>query len=371
MDRGPWFGAKSPLHPLRIHAVKATTLAAALGGIALAALPPAASACATCGCSLSTDAATGYSTESGWRINLDDTFIDQGQLRHGGGTATAQQVVDQPADPAAGGGEIEKDTINRYVNLNVAYRLDASWGFSLLLPYILRGHTTYGNQQQPYVPAQTAPDQVSGARVSGIGDVKLLASFQGFLPTRNLGLQFGVKLPTGRYGGEAADGSLVGHPATFRRGPAAGQALDTSLQAGSGSTDLIVGGYYYQPVSQDFDAFVNGQFQAAVAQRLDTPGADYRPGNLASLSFGLRYEAHANWVPQLQLNLQRKSADQGALADRPDTAGTVAYLSPGISATLAGRIQAYAFVQLPVYSRLAGYQLFPRWTGTVGLSVAL
>ena len=347
------------------------SLAAALGGLALGALPLAASACATCGCSLSTDAATGYSTASGWRISLDDTFIDQSQLRHGGSKATPQQVVDQPSDPAAGGGEIEKDTINRYINMNVAYRLNASWGFSMLLPYVGRDHTTYGGQQQPYVPAQIAPDQVSGARVSGIGDVKLLASFQGFLPTHNLGVQFGVKLPTGHYGGGTADGSLVGHPVTFRSGPATGEALDTSLQAGTGSTDLIVGGYYYQPVSQDFDAFVNGQFQGAVSQRLDTPGADYRPGNLASLSLGLRYEAHANWVPQLQLNLQHKSADQGALADVPDTAGTVAYLSPGISATLAKNLQAYAFVQLPVYSHLSGYQLFPHWTGTVGVSMAL
>ncbi len=346
-------------------------LATMLGGLALAALPLGASACATCGCSLSTDAATGYSTASGWRINLDDTFIDQSQLRHGSRKATPQQVVDQPSDPAAAGGEIEKGTFNRYINLNVAYRLNADWGFSMLLPYVLRNHTTYGDQDQPYVPAQTAPGQVSGTRVSGLGDMKLLASYQGFLPTHNLGLQFGVKLPTGDYGGETEDGVVIGHPALFRSGPARGEALDTSLQAGTGSTDLIVGGYYYQPVSQNFDAFVNGQFQAAVAQRLHATGADFRPGNLASMSVGLRYEAHANWVPQLQLNLQHKSADQGALADVTDTAGTVAYLSPGISATLAKHLQVYAFVQVPVYSHLSGYQLFPHWTGTVGLSMAL
>lgn len=341
---------------------------AALG---LGYLPLAAQACATCGCTLSTDAATGYTTQSGWRLNLDYTFIDQDQLRNGTGKATPQQVVDQPSDPAAGGGEIEKRTINRYTNLSLAYRLNADWGFNLLLPYVLRSHTTYGDQDQPYAPAQTAPDQVSGTRVSGLGDVKLLASYQGFLPVHNLGVQFGLKLPTGHYGGETEDGKVVGQPTYFRSGPARGEALDTSLQAGTGSTDLIVGAYYYQPVSQNFDAFVNGQFQAAVSQRLHSAGADFRPGNLASVSLGLRYEAHANWVPQLQLNLLHKSADQGALADTPDTAGTIAYLSPGISATLARGLQAYAFVQVPVYSRLDGYQLFPHWTGTLGISVAL
>lgn len=334
-------------------------------------LPFAASACATCGCTLSTDAATGYSSEPGWRLNLDYTTIDQNQLRHGSHRATPQQVVDQPSDPSLGGGEIERGTVNRYINLSLAYHFNADWGFSMVLPYVLRDHTTYGEQQTPYVPAQTAADQISGATVSGMGDAKLLASYQGFLPTHNLGVQLGVKWPTGRYGGETDDGRVVGHPTSFRSGPALGQSLDTSLQAGTGSTDLIAGAYYYQPVSQDFDAFVSGQYQTAVAQRLDAVGADFRPGDLASLSFGLRYEAHANWVPQLQVNLQHKGADQGALADRPDSAGTVAYLSPGISASIGRGIQAYAFMQLPIYSRLAGYQLFPRWTGTVGISMAL
>lgn len=199
----------------------------------------------------------------------------------------------------------------------------------------------------------------------------MLASYQGFLPTHSLGLQFGVKLPTGRYGGETEDGLTVGRPVRFHSGPAHGNALDTSLQSGTGSTDLIAGAYYYQPVSQNFDAFVNGQFQAAVNQRMDAADADFRPGNLASMSVGLRYEAHANWVPQLQINVQHKSADQGALADRTDSAGTVAYLSPGISASLGKHLQAYAFVQVPIYSQLSGYQLFPGWTGTVGLSMAL
>jgi len=344
----------------------------ALASLLLAgSFPSLARACATCGCTLSTDAATGYSTVSGWRLSLDDTYINQNQLRHGSGRATPEQVIDQPSDPGMAGGEIEKGTVNRYLTLGVAYRFNADWGVSLAAPWVWREHSTYGVQMQPYAPSMTAPDQVSGARVTGLGDIRLIGDYQGFLPMHNLGVQFGVKLPTGRYGGQDEDGLRLGHPVNFRSGPAAGEALDTSLQAGTGSTDLIVGAYYYQPVSQNFDAFVNGQFQAAIAQRLDAAGADYRPGNQTSLSVGLRYEAHANWVPQLQLNWLRKTADQGALADAPNSAGTVAYLSPGISASLSRTVQAYAFVQLPVYRHLDGYQLFPGWTGTLGLSLQL
>ncbi|WP_284333423.1 transporter [Dyella flagellata] len=345
--------------------------AALAGLIASCAMPQLAHACATCGCTLSTDAATGYSTMSGWRINLDYTYIDQNQLRHGRGKATAEQVVNQPANPALGGGEIEKSTTNRYINLTAMYRFNADWGVNFIVPYVIRDHSTYGTQLQPYTSTETAPDQLSSTHVSGLGDVKILAGYQGFLPTHNLGVQFGVKLPTGNYGGQSADGNLVGRPVTFRNGPGLGQSLDTDLQAGTGSTDLIIGGYYYQPVSQDFDAFASAQFQAAVKENLNRPGADYRPGNLTTVSVGLRYEAHANWVPQVQLNWSHKMADQGFLADVPDTEGTVAYLSPGFSASLSRNLQVYAFVQVPIYSHLHGYQLFPGWTGTVGVSMKL
>jgi hypothetical protein len=340
------------------------------GALALCVLPLTAHACATCGCTLSTDAATGYSSQSGWRVNLEYDYLDQDELRGGSSTVSPARIVNQPSDPSLDGGEIEKDTTNRYLNLSIGYRPNADWGFTLLLPYVQRDHSTYGVQTQPFTPAEIAPNQISATSVSGLGDFKLVASYQGFLPTHNLGVQVGVKLPTGNYGGQTDDGTIVGHPVLFKSGPLAGQALDTSLQAGTGSTDLIVGAYYYQAVSQNFDAFVNGQFQAAVSERLHTSGADYRPGNQVTMSAGLRYEAHPTWVPQLQINLLHKSADQGAFADRADTAGTVAYLSPGLTVSLRENVQIYAFAQLPVYSQLQGYQLFPRWTASAGISGA-
>ncbi|MBS0213766.1 MAG: transporter [Proteobacteria bacterium] len=334
----------------------------------LSLLPVPAFACASCGCTLSTDAAAGYSSQPGWRINLDYSYIDQDQLRHGNGSASPGQVIDNPVEPSAGGAEIEKRTINRYLDLSLTYRPNADWGFTLVLPWVSRNHTTYGNQSAPFTPAEIAPDQISGVALSGLGDVKLMASWQGFLPTHNLGIQFGLKLPTGRYGGQDGNGAIYGHPQMFQSGPATGSALDTSLQAGNGSTDFIVGAYWYQAVSQDFDAYVNGQFQAAITHNLDRAGGDFRPGNQLSLSAGLRYEANPTWVPQLQVNLLHKSRDQGALADTFDTAGTVAYLSPGITVSLRQNLQLYGFVQVPVYSRLQGYQLFPRWTATAGIS---
>src|SRR5207247_9856926 len=111
------------------------------------------------------------------------------------------------------------------------------------VPDLIGTHTTYGQQSTPIARAQTAPDRNSGSRLSELGDIKLIGAYQGLLPTHNLGLQLGVKLPTGHYG------SAV----NFYRGPNAGTPLDASLQAGTGSTDLIVGAYYYRAVSENFD----------------------------------------------------------------------------------------------------------------------
>jgi hypothetical protein len=341
----------------------------ALAGL-FAALPFAAHACATCGCSLSTDAAMGYGASSGWRVSLQYDYIDQNQLRSGSSAIAASQVA--AINDAGGYQEVEHDTINRYLTLGLDYSPNPTWSVKVLVPYIDRSHTTYSAATNPLSAAD-----ISGATVTGIGDIKLIGSWLGLLPTHNLGLQLGVKLPSGDYGGPnaAGTGTVGRNPTPFTRGPnalypAPANQLDTSLQAGTGSTDLIAGAYYYQAVSQNFDAFVNGQFQAALVHALDQTFQDYRPGNQETVSFGVRYEADPKIVPQLQVNLSHKSADQGWLADPTDTAGTVAYLSPGVSFSTYGNTQVYGFVQLPVYSQLSGYQLFPHWTANVGLSHA-
>ncbi len=262
--------------------------------------------------------------------------------------------------------EVENQTRSNYFTLGLSYAPNEEWNFRLMVPFINRSHSTYSTN--PDLPLTA--DQLSSANVHALGDVKIITSYQGILPTHNFGLQLGIKLPTGNFGGPDATGmGTVGrNPAYFgETGNAAGQILDMSLQAGTGSTDIITGAYYYQPVSQNFDVFVNGLFQAAVMERLDQVGANYRPGNQLTVSFGTRYEANPDYTPQLQLNFSHRSPDQGVLADTADTRGTVAYLSPGISLRLAKSVNAYGFVQIPVYSELSGYQLFPRWTASVGI----
>ena len=302
-------------------------------------------ACATCGCTLNSDAALGYFAEPGFRLSFEYDYIHQDQLRSG------RRAISSVPE----GAELERDTLNRYLTLGLDYSPNADWNIDLRVPYVIRTHSTYGayDSTQPLPP-------VSDSRSSSLGDMKWIASYQGLLPEHNFGVQLGLKLPTGQYGTDVK----------FRSGPAAGLPLDASLQPGTGSTDIIVGAYYYRAVGHSFDAFANVQYQSAVTSKQSQPGNDFRPGNSTSVTFGVRYEQDPHWVPQLQMNLLHKNVDRGALADITDTAGDVAYLSPGLTARVVGSLYVYGFAQIPVYSNLVGNQLFPRYTFSVGGSYA-
>src|ERR1700733_14992030 len=81
---------------------------------AFAVLPVTSWACATCGCSLSSDAAMGYSSSPGWRVSVEYDFIDQNQLRTGSSAVPAWQLAS--INDAGGSQEVERQTINRYFN---------------------------------------------------------------------------------------------------------------------------------------------------------------------------------------------------------------------------------------------------------------
>ena len=127
----------------------------------------------------------GYSTMPGWRMSFEYDYIHQDQLRSG--TRALSRVPD--------GTELERDTLNRYITAGLSYNPTSEWSLSLLVPYVVRTHATYGT----FDSTQPLPE-VSTSRSSSLGDVRLIGSYQGLLPTHNLGLQLGVKLPTGSTG---------------------------------------------------------------------------------------------------------------------------------------------------------------------------
>jgi hypothetical protein len=306
---------------------------AAIGALFFASFT--ASACSSCGCTLSSDwDSQGYANDTGFRVDLRFDYLNQSRLVSGRDEIRRGDIA-LPSDR-----EIERDTINRYTTLGLDYSPNAAWGVNVQLPWIDRSHATWPDGET----------ELSTSDTHALGDVRVLARYQGFRPQHDVGVQFGLKLPTGR------------HDDTFDGGDEAGEALDRGLQAGSGSTDLLLGAYRFGALAQNWDAFAQGQAQIAL-----TTQDDYRPGSSLSLNAGLRYLGLGRWTPQLQLNLRSARRDSGAEADVDNSGGTFAYLSPGLSVALGERWHAYGFVQLPVYERANGLQLAPRITASLGM----
>jgi hypothetical protein len=304
-----------------------------------AALPTSALACSSCGCTLNSDwASQGFKSNGGLSVDLRYDYFNQNDLRTGTGR------VDRAAITFPNDQEIQQTTINRNTTLTLDYGFNADWGVSLQLPYLHRDHTTVAE----------GDTDISTSRSSSIGDLRVLGRYQGFSPEHDWGLQFGLKLPTGSTN------------VNFSGGPQAGEPLDRGLQPGTGSTDLLLGLYRFGPISQSLDYFTQALLQVPLSSK-----DDFKPGLGANLTAaGIRYVSGGAVVPHLQINVRTERRESGANADIPNAGATLAYLSPGATATLTDKLKLYAFVQLPIYQRVNGLQLEPKYSASVGLHYA-
>lgn len=319
--------------------------------LAMVLLSPVRSwACAACGCTLSSDWFT--STEKGLKLDLRYDYVNQNQLRSGTSTITssAASAMLNNGDPQ----EVEKYTVNNYLTATADYTITPDWKIDAILPYIIRDHSTLGTASNGGAGGPGGGQYDSNT--SNLGDVKLIGSFQGLLPEHNLGLQFGLKLPTGPFNltGNSTDATAPG------RIP-----IDRGLQPGTGTTDFIVGVYYTRAVSKNWDIYTQDTYQFALNSR-----DDYRPGDGLNLNIGFRYLEYSYFIPQLQLNGRYVKHDTGANADKFSTGGTLVYLSPGVTVPIDDKLSAYVFVQLPIYQYLEGVQVAPTYLASLGVRYA-
>ena len=308
-----------------------------------------ANACASCGCTLSSDwESLQFSGSTGLKMDLRYDYLNQDQLRSGTKTissAAASQITND-GNPQ----EVEKYTTNNYLTLGIDYSLNHDWGVNVQVPYIDRKHSTLGTNSDGTSPADGAYD----SHTKNMGDIKVIGRYQGFTPHCNFGILYGLKLPTGSYTqtGTSTDPNNPGDTA----------AIDRGLQPGTGTTDVILGAYYTDSLGQNWDYFTQAIYQKALNSK-----NDYKPGDGFNLNFGLRYAGITSFAPQIQLNYRHVQHDEGANADQVSTGGTLLYISPGITVPLGTQLSVFGFVQLPLYQDLNGVQLAPRYTASVGV----
>ena len=308
-------------------------------------------ACASCGCSLNSDWGTqGLSNQAGWSADIRYDYLNQNQLRSGTKKISPAVAATTTNSQTGQNAEIEKFTKSQTITATLDYNNGEAWGISLVAPTVNRQHSTLGVGGDGYSVSNGAYD----SKASGVGDIKVIGRYYGFSEQKNIGIQLGFKLPTGKTNQVANDGST---------------SVDPGLQLGTGTTDIIVGAYYHDNWSDDLSYFGQVLYQRALnSSNMANAGngTSYRPGDSWNVNAGLRYEA-LDWIqPTLQINSRFVKADSGVAADTYATGGTLVYLTPGAIIPVGKSASIYSSVQLPIYQRVNGVQLTPSYIFSVG-----
>lgn len=301
-------------------------------------LSPAASACASCGCTLTADwLSQGLAAQPGTTFSLRYDFIPQTLLRNGTDNVD-RNSLGLPSDI-----EIQRHTYNHSLTMTLDHQFANDWGLDVQLPLVTRPHSTFA-------PDTTEP---SHSDTQGIGDLRVTARWQGLSkPGSVTGLEAGLVLPTGQF------------TQSFDSGPALGEEVDRGLQPGTGTVQAVIGAYHLAAITPELGYFVQANAQTALDDR-----HGYRPGSFVQLSGALNYTHWRNITPQLQISFRATAKDSGPDADRPNSGGVQVNVAPGLSAKLTSKAVGFTYIELPLYSHVNGYQLIPRAKLSLGVLV--
>lgn len=307
------------------------------------------------------------------RFTFETEYIEQDQ------PWTRFHAVDVGEVPRSDHDEVETTNVNwRWI---AEIGVTDTWSVGLHLPLLYREHLHLAsvhhldigsgahNGEEPGDGGDAADDgTVTIGDATGVperwtfarlGDMRLTASHT----TRpaadtEIVLYAGLELPTGE--------------TSVRNG--AGEEAEITLQPGSGSIDPLFGA----SIRHRFRLASGTVLPAALGVHVRTEGSDgkfgYRPGTEVLAGAGARYPLFDRLQPALQVNFRYRDRDH--VGDAPgvhkkDTGGEALYISPGVWIGLTDRIDANAYVQVPVFQRVNGVQLVSRWNLFAGLTFRL
>jgi hypothetical protein len=166
-----------------------------------------------------------------------------------------------------------------------------------------------------------------------LGDVRLMANYTGISEDMSTGIQFGLKLPTGAF-----------HESL----------LDRDTQIGSGTTDLLLGGYQ---MGQE-DGW--GWYAQLIWQHALNFREGYRPGDSFDVNCGIHYDGLLKSlpiVPVLQIAGSLRGIDDGQNADPVNTGYERVYVCPGLQLAATPHLTLYGDMRIPVMTHVRGVQL--------------
>jgi hypothetical protein len=294
--------------------------------LAVVLAPGAAWACA-CGCGIFEVGTSSMLPEGpGGMAFLGYDFQDQNQ-----------NWSDSSKAPAVNNGD--KEIRTSFFSVGLEYMLNRSWGVEAELPFAYRDFKTIS-------AAPGSP--LTSIEWTSLGDIRLKGIYTGFSEDLSSGLTFGLRLPTGDSSHENAYGDV-----------------DRDSEIGSGSTDILIGGFHRGNLSTQYrlDWFIQGEADLPVLV-----AGDYRPGFEFDGAAGINYRGfalgRASIAPLAQVLVSERTPDLGNDAaggandgNNGENSGySRILLSPGVEVHLHP-VKFYADVEVPVFAHVNGNQL--------------
>jgi hypothetical protein len=246
---------------------------------------------------------------------LEYDYQDQNKNWHGSSSAPADNNGD-------------KNIRTTYLTAGLQYMVDSSWGFQVEMPYDIRHFVT------------TADDGSDVTQDWGaLGDLRIEGIYTGFSPDLSTGLTFGFKLPTGSFTHNS-------------------DAIDRDTEIGTGSTDVLLGGFYRQGLTADNSWTWFAQFNSDLPVFTQD---GYRPGFELDTALGIYYSGFSigklNISPVAEVLASLRSSDSGPNSAHPVASGYERILlSPGLEVHYHP-FMVYADVEIPVFQDVTGNQL--------------
>jgi hypothetical protein len=230
-----------------------------------------------------------------------------------------------------------------------------------VLPY--KNGTTTGELMQNPDDGTLGLDEAGAGRASGLGDVALLGRYT-FLKTETpdtttiMAGVAGVKFATGSTDAKTADGD---------------EYLDSHLQAGTGSTDYLLGLSFSHSLSR-FSMSANLLGTITTEGKFGTTRHQF--GNSLNYDVTAKYrvapEAFSptkpQWFAALGLNGEVRDREKVEGMTMADSGGNTIYLSPGIQLVLVPNWIVEMTYQRAIYHNLYGTQLGETYKAIMGVT---